>query len=100
MTLVRIHNATGHDLDIVRVRPPLPGAAPVDYGPLQDDDTSDYREIPDARAIAAIQASGPGADLMLQPYDVVGEDQLGPGRFTYRLSTLAERLQLQVIADD
>lgn len=99
MTMVRIHNSTGHHLDAVRVRPPQPDAAPVEFGKVANGATSDYQDVPDARAVAAIEASGPGTDLMLQPYDLVGEEPLGEGRFTYRLSTTDGRLHLDVLPD-
>lgn len=100
MTLVRIRNATGRHLDSVRVRPPQPGAAPVEYGPLADGATSEYLVVPDARSLAAIEAAGPDGDLVLQPYDMVGAEPLGDGHFTYQLSTPRGRLSLDVTTDD
>lgn len=99
MTFIRIHNNTGHDLDLVTVRPPTPGAAPVRYGPLPNNAVSDYELVPDARSAAAVEAVGPGVELVLQPYDLVGEEPLGAGHFTYRLGTTSGRLSLDLVTD-
>lgn len=99
MTQVRVHNATGAQLESVRVLAPVVPPRPVAFGPLDDDAHSDYHDVPDARRIAHVEATGPAGDLVLQPYDLVGEEPLPPGRWTYRLSVTQGRLRLDVTDD-
>jgi len=99
VTQVRVHNATGSELASVRVFAPGVPPRPVAFGPLDAGARSDYQDVPDARRIAHIEATGPAGDLVLQPYDLVGEEPLPPGRYTYRLSVTHGRLRLDVRED-
>lgn len=99
MAHVRMRNDTGEDLEAVRLHLLRAGTEPVDFGPLRHGAASDYHELPGIRRVAQVEASGPGGPLVLQPYDVVGEPELPPGHYTYRLGSVHGRLTLDVDED-
>lgn len=96
MVGIRVLNATGLDLDWVRVFPPQPGAAPVEFGQLRSGATSGSQEIPGVYRYAHIEVGGPAGLHVLRPYDYVGEQPLPPGEFVYQLSLKGGRLALDV----
>jgi hypothetical protein len=96
MAHLRVRNLTGADLDSVQVRPPVPGQAPIEFGPLDAGATSATHEVPALRRIAAIEASGATEAFTLQPYDLVGEEELPPGEYVYELRLAGGRLTLDL----
>ncbi len=96
MPHIRIHNATGADLDRVLLYPPRSPQQPVDFGPLAAGEHSAYRELPVLYRYAHIEASGPAGSYVLRPYDYVGEEPLPGGRHTYHLRVDQARLQLEL----
>jgi hypothetical protein len=96
MPHIRIHNSTGADLEVVRVNVPGEGREPVDFGAVDNGKYSEYRRVPVAYRFAEIEASGPMGSFSLRPYDVVGEQSLPEGRYTYRLSLAEDRLTLDL----
>jgi hypothetical protein len=83
MARIRVRNATGLDLDWVRVFPPQPGAAPVEFGQLRSGATSGGQDIPGVYRYAHIEVCGPAGPHVLRPYDYVGEQPLPSGEFVY-----------------
>lgn len=100
MPQVRVQNATGVDLDEVRVYIPTSEQEPVAFGPIASGAWSEYRELSVAYRFMRIEASSVDASFGLQPYDFVGERPLSPGRYTYRLGVVDGRLTLDLEADD
>lgn len=96
MPQVRIHNATGGDLDTVLLYPPAAPTDPIDFGRLVSGGYSDYRDVDPAYPFVHVEASGPSGSYVLRPYDYVGEEALPQGRWTYRLSVDLGRLALAV----
>lgn len=80
--LIRVENATGHDITEVFV------AGPEDdhhYGDLQDGDQSPYQIYDKAYRYAFCTFKIGDAQFTIQPIDFVGESLLKPGEYTYRL---------------
>lgn len=80
--LIRVENATGHDITEVFV------AGPEDdhqYGDLQNGKQSPYQIYEKAYRYAFCTFKIGDAQFTIQPIDFVGESLLEPGEYTYRL---------------
>jgi hypothetical protein len=83
-TFVRMHNSSQSTLENVRAN--FSGQEVI-YGTLPPGVRSDYRPIRVAYRYALVEAEVNGRKFDFQPQDYMGETPLGPGRFTYRLTT-------------
>ncbi len=80
---IRVRNETTFDLERVLAR--FPDTEEVDYGALPRGRSSDFHATTRAYPYAPIRAATADGDLVFQPMDYVGEEQLRPGRYTYVL---------------
>lgn len=96
MSEIRVRNDTGQDLADVRLTPaggqggPVPD--PVPLGPLPPGSVSDWLPVDTVQRYLAVEASGPGADLVHLPYAGSDQPALAEGRWTYVLRLEGGRL--------
>jgi len=93
---LRVRNATGVALDLVRVHLPTTPAQVLEFDDLPDGASSGWQTAPALRRVAHIETDGPSGPMTLRPYDYVGEEPLPPGRYTYELGINAGRLTLKM----
>ncbi len=62
----------------------------VDYGAVPAHGISEYRRVVKAYSYALIIVQVGGEERRIQPIDYVGEPELRPGRYTYRLNVTIE----------
>jgi hypothetical protein len=96
MPLIRVHNSTGTDLDVVRVYVPAEPREAVDFGAVPEGAYSEYRRVTVAYRFIEVEASGAAETFSLRPYDYVGEQPLPEGQHTYRLAVDQGRLTLEL----
>jgi hypothetical protein len=94
MSEIRVRNDTGHHLDTVRAS--LAGAQPLALGPLPPGAVSDWQTVDVVQRYPAVEASGPGTDLVHRPYEDEGQATLAEGRYTYVLRIESDRLVVGV----
>ena len=58
----------------------------VSYGAIPAHGLSDYHDVSEAYRYAYIEVQIAGEELVIQPIDYVGENTLGPGKYTYALN--------------
>ena len=91
---VRIRNASEIDFDSVRVV--FPDRDEAHFGPIPKGASSDFKRTTRAYRYAEIHVNAGGRELVLQPYDYVGERQLDPGRYSYVLGVQENRLTIDL----
>lgn len=77
---IRIRNISAYPFATTYVNTP---GGDNQYGALSPAQNSDYHAFTKAYRYAYLKASVQGQDLVLQPYDYVGEQPLEPGHYTY-----------------
>jgi hypothetical protein len=89
MSEIRVRNDTGVALDDVQVT-----AADVaqSLGPLPPGAVSSWRPADAVHRYPAVEASGPGVDLMHLPFEGDAQADLPAGRYTYVLRLEGGRL--------
>ena len=80
---LRVRNATGHDLEAIKVSAPFMSER---FGSLAAGKTSRYHRVPRVYQFPYAEARFGGALINQQPRDFVGEEPLEPGSYTYELS--------------
>lgn len=91
VTNVRIRNDAGTLLQDVNVN----GVA---YGTIRAGEVTGYREMAEAYRYAKLQLVMSEKEIHLQPEDYVGEQRLGPGRFTYTIVFVATTKSVEIRA--
>jgi hypothetical protein len=84
---IRIQNAGA--LDFTRTRVVYPEQE-VQYGPVRAGTSTEYQELTKAYRYAFIEVEAGGRRYVLQPIDYVGEQLLGSGSYTYRVTVHPE----------
>ncbi len=98
MSEIRVRNETGESLDDVRVTPA--GGEPRSVGPLPSGAVSGWQAVDTVQRYPAIEASGPGTDLVHLPYEGAGQPALPEGRYTYALRIESDRLVVDLEPED
>ena len=83
IVLIRIENATGHDITDVFVSGPEDSHQ---YGSVKEGEKSDYRVYQSAYRYAFSTFKIGDSEFRIQPIDFVGESLLKSGKYTYRLT--------------
>ncbi|TGN64243.1 hypothetical protein EXE59_09990 [Nocardioides eburneiflavus] len=92
MSEIRVRNDTGHDLVDVRLTRAGGQGDPVPLGPLPPGSVSGWVPVETVHRYPAIEASGPGTDLVHLPYAGSDQPALPEGRWTYVLRLEGGRL--------
>lgn len=92
MSEIRVRNDTGESLDEVRLTGTEGPRRLMSLGPLPPGAVSTWRSVAAVRRYPAIEASGPGIDLVHLPYEGDAQAALPAGRYTYVLRLEAGRL--------
>jgi hypothetical protein len=82
---IRVSNASQYQFDNIVVK--APGGENT-YGTVAAGQKSDYKQFTQAYRYAYIKVTAQGQDLVLQPFDYVGETPLTPGQYTYVLDVI------------
>jgi hypothetical protein len=91
---IRIRNSSEIDFDSVRVV--FPDRDEAHFGPIAKGASSDFKRTTRAYRYAEVHVNAGGKELMLMPYDYVGEHELPPGRYTYVLGVQSGRLTIDL----
>ncbi len=97
MSEISVRNDTGEMLDEVRIRG---GEGFQSLGSLPPGAVSSWRPADVVQRYPAIEASGPGVDLVHLPYDGDAQPDLPPGRYTYVLRLEGGRLVVVLEQED
>lgn len=87
---VRVRNVSDVDFDAVRLT--LPDSPAFDLGAVPTSRHSAFVTVAKAYRYASFHVRAGGRDLVLQPYDYSGEQELAPGDYAYALGISGGRL--------
>jgi hypothetical protein len=82
---IRVSNASPYQFNNIEVK--APGGEHT-YGAVAAGQKSAYKQFTKAYRYAYIKLAAQGQDLVLQPFDYVGETPLPPGQYTYVLEVV------------
>ena len=82
-TLIRLENATQLELTNVTFSS---GHDPIDFERIAPGDRTEYVEVERSYSYGYLKVTANGGEYTMQPIDYVGEEEIGPGRFTFRIT--------------
>lgn len=100
MREIRVRNDTGQDLADVRLLPVGGQGDPVPLGPLPPGSVSGWVPVETVQRYPAIEASGPGTDLVHLPYAGSDQPALAEGRYTYVMRLEGGRLVVDLEGEE
>ena len=81
-TLIRLENASAFELTNVTFSS---GHDPIDYDRIAPGSRTEYVEVERSYSYGYLKVTADGGEYTIQPVDYVGEEEIGPGRFTFRI---------------
>jgi hypothetical protein len=81
-TLIRLENATALELTNVTFSS---GHDPIDFERIAPGARTEYVEVERSYSYGYLKVTANGGEYTIQPIDYVGEEEIGPGRFTFRI---------------
>jgi len=99
--LIRVENSSSVDFEDILISS---GASQVEFGKVAGGSKSDYKFFESAYRYGYVKLNADGKELLIQPFDYVGETPLSPGYYTYQLGlenpgTSSSNLTLKLIVD-
>ena len=95
---IRVRNESPVDFEQVTVRFPQTEEA-ADFGAVPSGESSGFQSVALAYRYAPAQVKAGERDLVFQPFDYVGEQELDPGRYTYVLGVANGVLTIELERD-
>lgn len=93
---LRIENISETDFSSVKISYPESG---VVYSDVVSGQTSDYKKVVNAYRYGRVEVVAGNDVYLLQPFDYLEEEILGPGRYTYILNIAEGNLRLEFRQD-
>lgn len=99
--LIRVENSSLVDFEDILISS---GASKVGFGNITGGSKSDYKFFEPAYRYGYVKLNADGKELVIQPFDYVGETPLSPGYYTYQLDlenpgTSSRNLTLKLVVD-
>ena len=95
---IRVRNESPVDFEHVTVQFPQTGE-PVDFGAVRRGGSSGFHNVALAYRYAPVQVKAGERELVFQPIDYVGEQELDAGRYTYVLGVDSGVLTIELERD-
>ncbi|HEU4451917.1 MAG TPA: hypothetical protein VFR81_02620 [Longimicrobium sp.] len=96
-TLIRLENATQLELTNVTFSS---GHDPIDFDRIAPGDRTEYVEVERSYSYGYLKVTANGGEYTMQPIDYVGEEEIGPGRFTFRITLTQGGVSTTLRRDD